>query len=302
MSATRPIIAPLPIIVGAPRSGTTLLRLILDAHPDLAIPPETGFLAPLAKVSGRDARDPHAAIAIVTGTPPEAPTWPDFRIALPVFERELEACSPFSPGEAARAFYRLYAERQGKRRYGDKTPTYTGHLAAIGRLLPEARFIHLIRDGRDVAASLRQQWFAPGRDMAVLARYWSDRVTEARRQGLGSDRYVEIRYEALVGSPEPTLRRLCDFIELPFDAAMLHHHERAEARLAEHGARVDRLGRKIVSQAQRRKQQAKSREPLDTTMIGAWRHRLTADEVEQFEITAGGLLRELGYSRAGPNR
>jgi sulfotransferase family protein len=293
---------PLPIIVGAPRSGTTLLRLMLDAHPDLAIPPETAFLAPLARLDGPDATNPRATVALMTRSPPHAPIWPDFGIALPVLEHALQALAPFSPGEAARTFYRLYAERHGKHRFGDKTPTYTAHIAAIGRLLPEARFIHLIRDGRDVAASLRRQWFAPGRDMASLARYWSDRVTEARRQDLGSDRYLEIRYEALVGSPEATLRKICDFVDLPFDGAMLRHHEHAESRLMEHRARFDSQGREIVSLAQRRAQQARTREPLDAALIRAWQDRLTADEVAEFEAAAGALLEELGYDRAPRRR
>jgi hypothetical protein len=296
-----PVMPLFPVIVGAPRSGTTLLRLMLDAHPDLAIPPETGFLAPLAQLVGLDATNPQPTIAIMTGTPADAPTWPDFGIDLPALERALQALAPFSPGDAARTFYRLYAGRHDKPRFGDKTPTYTAHIAAIGRLLPEARFIHLIRDGRDVAVSLRNQWFAPGRDMGILGRYWSERVTEARRQGLGSDRYIEIHYEALVGAPEPALRQICDFIELPFDDAMLRHHERAEARLAEHGARLDRHGREVVSRARRRAQQTKTREPLDPSMIGGWRHRLTAEEIQQFETVAGDLLRELAYSRANSN-
>lgn len=300
--ATGQISAPFPIIVGAPRSGTTLLRLMLDAQSDLAIPPETGFLAPLSQLAGPEAASRLSTIAIMTATPAEAPTWPDFGIERSEFELAVQALNPFSPAEAARTFYRLYAKRHGKSRFGDKTPTYTAHLAAVGRLLPEARFIHLIRDGRDVAASLRNQWFAPGRDMETLARFWSERVTEARRQGLGPDRYIEVHYETLVSTPEPALRRICDFVDLPFDPAMLRHHERAEARLAEHGARVDRHGQEVVSRDRRRVQQAKTREPLDPSMICGWRHRLTAEEVRQFEAVAGDLLHELAYPLANSKR
>src|SRR5690242_20311251 len=123
----------MPIIVGAPRSGTTLLRFMIDAHPDVAIPPETGFLRPLSKMVGQQL-DAKRIIETVTG----APTWPDFHLSKAAFCDRLSAQT--SPTEAARCFYQLYAQKHGKLRWGDKTPLYGPHIAAIGALLPEARF------------------------------------------------------------------------------------------------------------------------------------------------------------------
>ncbi len=71
---------PFPVIVGVPRSGTTLLRFMLDAHPDIAIPPETGFLSELARLSGERSPDPGALVALMTDYPPGAPAWPDFGV------------------------------------------------------------------------------------------------------------------------------------------------------------------------------------------------------------------------------
>jgi hypothetical protein len=290
--------APMPIVVGVPRSGTTLLRLMLDAHPALAIPPETGFLVPLAALVGKRWRARRRTLNVMIATPPDAPVWPDFGIPAAELQRAIAAIEPFSVADAARCFYRLYAARQGKPRWGDKTPGYARHLTTIASLLPEARFIHLIRDGRDVAASLRRQWFAPGRDMKVLARHWRDEVREARRQGATVPHYLEVRYEALVRKPEAALRRTADFIDLPFDPAMLSHHERADARLAQHGARLNRAGREVVTLAQRRAQQAATRGPVDPNRIGNWRQTLTSAEIAAFEAEAGDLLEELGYERS----
>src|SRR5262249_25559921 len=152
-----------------PRSGTTLLRLMLNAHPDLAIPPETGFLEPLAYLAQAGETDPRRIFSTIIDYPPDAPIWPDFQISQAAFWERLRAIPGLTPAEAARAFYRMYAERHGKSRWGEKTPLHGLHMAAIGALLPEARFIHVIRDGRDVALSLRGLWFSPGDDITKLA-------------------------------------------------------------------------------------------------------------------------------------
>jgi hypothetical protein len=197
--------------------------------------------------------------------------------------------------EGFRTFYRMYAARFGKRRFGDKTPMYGRHLKPIEELLPEARFIHLIRDGRDVAVSLREQWFSPGRDIEVQARYWRDHVLETRAQGAACRHYLEVRLEELVDNAEAVLRRICDFCELPFHPAMLNHHDRAATRLAEHAARVRTDGSVVVSHENRLRQQAASQKPPDPARIGIWQERLSQAECRQFEAIAGDLLAELGY-------
>ena len=82
--------------------------------------------------------------------------------------------------DGVRTFYRLYSQAHGKVRAGDKTPGYVQHIGAIGELLPEARFIHIIRDGRGAMASLRTMWFAPSRDISDLARFWCNLVIAGR--------------------------------------------------------------------------------------------------------------------------
>lgn len=106
----------MPIIVGAPRSGTTLLRLMLDAHTDLAIPPETGFLATDQTFLHRLSRQEFADF--IEQFPPGVPGWQDFCIPFPVWREALEAIEPFSPVNAFRTFYRLYAARFSKMRWG----------------------------------------------------------------------------------------------------------------------------------------------------------------------------------------
>ena len=105
----------------------------------------------------------------------------------------------------------------------------------IGRALPEARFIHLIRDGRDVALSQTARAINEQPPPAEQAARWVKRINKSREQAekLGGERYIEARYEDLVRDPEPVLRRVCEFVELDWDERMLSYHERAAKRLQE---------------------------------------------------------------------
>lgn len=280
---------PAPFIVGAPRSGTTLLRLMLDAHPALAIPPETGFLPAVLALRSRAA--PAAFLSLVTGFE----TWSDFGLEARDLAAALRDLTPFSLAEAVRAFYLRYARRFGKRLWGDKTPDYGLHLPAIRSLLPEARFIHLIRDGRDVALSLRPLWFAPSRRVQDLARHWVQRVSTTRALGRGSSHYLEVRFEDLVRRPADQLAVLCRFLGIDYDPAMLRYHERASTRLDEHQERRHGNGSLRLAKAERRSQQWRTQLPPDLSRIGCHRSEMTPEERRAFEGVAGGLLRELGY-------
>lgn len=288
--------APMPIVVGSPRSGTTMLRLMLDAHPELAVPPETGFLILGKDLAGTGRELRERFFQTVTGFPAEAPGWGDFHIPADRFHARLQEIDPFTAAEGFRLFYRMYAERFGKARWGDKTPNYCRHLTNIGRLLPEARFVHLVRDGRDAAVSLRQRWFSPGHDIAVQAHHWRDNVLKARRQGAACRHYLEVRYEDLVCETEAVLRRICSFAELEFHPDLLRFHERAPARVAEHQGRYRGDGSAVVTRVERLRQQASSHLPPDPRRIGAWRQALTGEEVRCFEEIAGDLLRVFGYA------
>jgi hypothetical protein len=258
--------------------------LQLDAHPELAIPPETGFGTVSVSFAGRKASPEELLDALAA-----LPTWQDISV-----DRD-ELGSPSTAGSALRACYRAYAARHGKRRWGDKTP---GHVHCMERLaddLPEARFIHLIRDGRDVAASLRGLPFAPGDGgIRAIAAAWRDTIARARRAGSRLEHYIEVRYERLVAEPEATLRELCAFIELPFDPVMLRAHERAPERLAElRSALLEPDG--SVRLADGTVLLSRTGRPPDPSRVGRWRQALSEHDLALFEERAGGALAAEGY-------
>lgn len=286
---------PMVIVVGSPRSGTTLLRLMLDAHSELAIPPETGFLTLDQQLTGEgnNLRDNFYQAIVNYGEP--GPSWPDFDISKEVFWSALSEIEPFNIAEGFRVFYRLYATSRGKSRWGDKTPTYCKHLNTIRGLLPEARFVHIIRDGRDAALSLRNFWFSPGWEIETQAAYWRDCVTSARRNGIGHADYLEIRYEELVLNTRQVIERVCAHIDLAYEDTMLKYYERAPERLKEHKGRWLPDGTPFLTHEQRVRQQQRVTQPLDPACVFAWRQTMADEDQRRFQLVAGDLLRELGY-------
>jgi hypothetical protein len=286
---------PMPVIVGAPRSGTTLLRVMLDAHPELAIPPETGFLTLGPKFRGTGNELRQQFFREITNFPNEASAWPDFQLSEESFWLTLSQINPFTVSEGYRAFYRMYAARFDKPRWGDKTPLYCMDIKAIRNLLPEARFIHLLRDGRDVVLSLRRMWFAPGKNIETLASYWRNCVVTARKAGLNHSDYLEVRYEDLILNTPETLKQISQFVDLDYDEKMLSYYTRSASRLKEHKGRFRPDGSVVITQEDRLYQQKRTTRPLDPACIGAWESEMTKDEQSRFWRLAGDLLEELGY-------
>lgn len=268
---------------------------MLDSHSELSIPPETGFLALAPKLKGQNDKLRKKFFRELIAYPRPMSAWADFEIPEDTFWEALTQISPFTVAEGFRTFYRLYAARFGKERWGDKTPLYCMELDTIRRVLPETRFIHIIRDGRDAALSLRQMWFSPGWEIETQAAYWRRSVLSARRAGLGHSDYLEVRYEDLILNTRVTLERICTFVDLSYEDAMLNYYTRAPERLREHKGRSHIDGTTLLTQEQRLSQQERTKEPPDPDRVFAWKRSMSREELERFQLVAGGLLKELGY-------
>lgn len=275
--------APPVFVVGCPRSGTTLLRLMLDAHPSLSIPPESHFIPQLWGArrryitGGRFEADRMVRDLVGTARFREWDLPPDA-----VRERVRALPHPTFAG-VVDAVFAAYAEQQGKRRWGDKTPGYSLEMPLLARLFPHARFVHLIRDGRDVALSFFGV-IGP-KTMAEAAEVWRHRIEIAQRDGaaLGSERYTEVRYEDLVADPEAALAPVCAFLGLEQHPGMLRYSER-----------IDRT----IPGSERRIHQNLAKPP--TKGLRDWRRDMAPADVETFEAIAGRELARLGYERAVP--
>jgi hypothetical protein len=282
---------PVPFVVGMNRSGTTLLRMMLDAHPDLTIPPETHFVPDLIKAVREPGATPEDALTAMKS----AREWGDFGFSDEEMLGRLRALPELKAGPAVRTFYAAYTEQQGKPRWGEKTPTYVQKMRLIQRAIPEARFVHVIRDGRDVALSVLDRTV---RELtaADVARRWEKKINKAREDAPKLNHYKEIRYEDLILDTEPVLRDVCEFIQLPWDPVMLTYHERSEERLKEMARALPAEGRaKELSVERRMATHAMTTKPPSKDRVARWRTQMSAEQRAEFEAIAGDLLRALSY-------
>jgi hypothetical protein len=260
-----------------------MLRAMLDSHPDVAVPHESYFVVPAhhrrAAFEGPDGVDRDRLLADL-GRDESFTRW---GLDAAAIDRIRADATLRSVPDTLRALYRAYAGAAGKTRYADKTPRNVLHIDLLGAAFPDARFVHLVRDGRDVVPSMLGLAFFPDRfPEAVL--YWADRVERGRRAGrrLGPDRYIEVHYEELVADAPAVLAGLCDFLALPFDPAMLRYYERADEVVAA----VKDTGH----------HQGLWQPP--TVGRRSWRESMAKRDVARFEALAGSALDDFGYERS----
>lgn len=267
-------------VVGCARSGTSVLRLMLNAHPRIALAPESHYLT--RRAARPPPRDPTRAAerrALAEGLADAVRRDGQWRPEPDELERWL-AARP-QPTEAAllAAPLELYAERAGAARWGSKTPWLAPRLPMLRALYPEALVIHLIRDGRDVVASLLERARYDG-DADAAARLWREHVRAGRRGARLGGPCLQVHYERLVGDPEPELRRICAFLGERFDPAMLH---------------PDRVATSYVTARELAGLKHRTTRPPTPARIGRWRHDLGGVERLVVEGVAGAMLRAEGY-------
>jgi hypothetical protein len=285
---------PMPVVVGCPRSGTTLLAVMLDSHPQIAMPPETAFLPELHVLVGREgAALRREFFARLTTDRWSVSNWNDIGIDKDAYWRRLCALQTFSITGGLRLLYGMYADGLGKRLYGEKTPADSHCMPQIEAYLPEARFIHIVRDPRDVVLSLRRT--TAGRSVERTAQIWVDMVWVARASAKRVGHYHEVRYEDLVLEPEAELRRICAFLELDYESTMLDYRASGARHIGHLGDRLLPDGRAKVPHELRARLHESLAQPLRKDRVQNWRQQMSADDRATVEAVAAPLMRELGY-------
>ncbi len=250
-------------VVGSMRSGSTMLRLILDSHPNIAIGAETGFMGALR------------------GTK-EIPHWKfgkGWYERLNWTEQEVD--------ERLREFYggmfQRYAAQQGKQRWGEKTPFHTSHMVEMARVFPDSVFVGIVRHPGAVAASLRKNFHYSFVD---ALSYWTATNLDLVRAGteLG-ERLTLCRYEDLLLEGERTLRELMTRLDEPWHPDVLEHHrvqgEQGAPRVVEGSTRTD--------------------DPIDARRAVQWTGSATSDDFAALDSIAG-FAEFFGYDPVDPNR
>jgi hypothetical protein len=280
-------------IVGCPRSGTTLLGRMVDAHPAVAVIHEGRFVPAFFEhrrgITENGLVTPELVEELLAHRP-----FKNVSVDREELERLLGAGDRVTYSDFVSRIFDLHGRAHGKRLVGDKTPHYVRSLPTMHALWPAAKIVHLIRDGRDVSRSVlgwskvterggsvaRFAAFQQDR-VATVACWWEWLVRLGREDGaaLGPKLYHELRYESLVAEPAAECQRLCDFLGVSYDDRMLHFHEGRER--AEPGLDAKKAWRPV------------------TPGLRNWRSEMSPADLERFEAAAGGLLDELGYERSG---
>ena len=265
-------------IIGSARSGTTLLRLIMNAHPLVAVPPESRFITELWR--GQREVDVSRFLDAL-GAHKRFQTWD---LPIDAVAGEIQGGPTIGYPDAIRAAFDAYAHVNGKSQWGDKTPRYVENLELIADLFPDARFIHLVRDGRNVTLSYANVPFGP-KTVGRAAALWKRRVVAGREKGaaLGGKRYLEISYEDLVEDAAGETKDICEFLELEFDPGMLDYTERARGSVL---PRASMYNPNVT-------------EPPRPN-VRSWEESMPPHHIEIFEAVAGDALSLLGYERRFP--
>jgi hypothetical protein len=283
MAGDRPV-----IVVGCPRSGTTMLQLMLHAHPRMAIPPETRFV--LAAYRDRrkfgDLRREERRRALARWIVDRRQSrFRDLGLDAEDVVERIAAGAP-TLGSALGTIFQAYAARFDKPRWGDKRPAYLQNLDVVLRLFPDAQIVNIVRDGRDCVASLKEMaWHR--QDIYATVAAWARAVDDGRRAArwLPATRYHQMRYEDLVADPHTHLARLCAFLGEVYHPAMADPSRVAPVAVPAHKTWHQR-----------------TRSAVTTQRVSSWRERLTPDEVALCEAAFGNRLVECGYELAGTRR
>jgi hypothetical protein len=288
---------PYVFIVGCPRSGTTLLQRIVNAHAEIAITKESQWFDKRWITEWFEERRGLTPEGMVTSElTSRMLAHPKFR-RLKIPREQFVTLAGDGPQVDYASFvaslFDLYGKAEGKALVGNKTPTYVLKVDLLHRLWPKARFVHLIRDGRDVCLSVLKWSKGPimkesfvtskGDPVSTAGSWWESHVRFGREAGnaLGPGLYYEIRYESLVSRPAQECAAVCAFLGLPYDEAMLRFHEGRTRNNPSLDAKDAWL-------------------PI-TPGLRDWRTQMSAEHVERFEAAAGELLDELQYARAVPH-
>lgn len=223
-------------LIGNPRSGTSLLRLMVSSHKNIFIAQEGGFLEYLypkySDFNGQFERIEEYISDLLETKKIE--NWVINKQAIQCF---FEKKNPKNYSQLVSLVYEYYGNIhfKEKKRWGDKNNYFLHHINKINLLFPKAQYIHIVRDGRDVACSykdmskIKKTKYAPKlpKNIREIAVEWANNlsVINTSFDEIGRKKTAEIKYENLVCEPEKTLKHICNFLNEPYDERMLEYQK-----------------------------------------------------------------------------
>ncbi len=266
-------------IVGTQRSGTTLLRLILNAHSRIAIAREAGFLVPLLKKKYVTTGFTGAFLKAFYNNYLSSKS--DIQSSYAYYTEFFTQLDPeerISLRELVTGLFSTYCRGEGKSIWGNKTPSFLRKIDILYRLFPDALFIHIVRDGRDVFDSWRKKAEMHKNDVSVMALDWSLKLLMIERyfKGIRAENKITVRYEDLLEKPEQTVRDICSMIGVEYEPDMFNFYKNS------YNYTISRHSKLIFS-------------PLNSDNRWKWKKNLSRREIRIFNLLAGHHLRKYNY-------
>lgn len=278
-------------VLGAPRSGTTLVSSLLHAHPSIAISPETHFLNQTLQDHRWAGRAERQSDDSLWHRWTSSERFGHLGLTVEQARAECPADQQSNPRQVFESTMRAYARQMGKKRWGEKTPMHTEYIDVLQDWFPDARFIFVVRDPRAMVASALKTPWGSKRRIEFWADYWSRAIASFDRYQ--NDHTMLVTYEQLVKDTESTLRAICEHLGEPYD------HQMIEQR----GAATDRVEARSGWQ---REQIAKSQQPINAASLDKWKDQLTDAQVQVIEALTRRGMKRFGYEpvaeSAGPLR
>jgi len=284
-------IAPV-FIVGFQRSGTTLLRMMLNAHPEIAIPHDSAELWFHYRDKAASAYGGLVDASQVTRMVDDLLAEPRIKAWQTDLPREqlLAGPMPQSFPEVMRRFHEVFTRLHGKTIWGDKNTGTLVALDMLNRYFPDCKIIHLVRDGRDCALSHASKEYIYGYENVLRSAVeWREQTSLCHKMGamLPPERFLESRYEDLVLTPETELQKICAFLGVPYAPQMLKYYEQVNENVP-----VEKRGLWPLLN-----------KPPVAANVFKWKTKMTPADRAVFERNAGELLKALGYETlSGPIR
>jgi len=274
-------------IIGNPRSGTTMFRLMLTSHKTIYVPTESGWALHLSsKYQKHNDIDVDAFLADLQQCK-KIEYWDIDYVDLKNYLKGRNK----HYRQISASVYQYCATKYGKVIYGDKNNNYLNHVEDLSQIYPESKFIHLVRDGRDVACSYRNLQklekgkYFPDLPSSVIdcAYEWVKNIETIQNSlsKLKKDQYLEIRFEDLVNNTERALAKVCTFLEQDYDDNMLKFY----LKNRDEGLEPEDL----------MKWKQDTSKPIDTSQTGKWKHNFFAEDKLFFQTIASHTLKEYGY-------
>ena len=264
-------------IIGVQRSGTSLLRLLLNQHSMLSIPEEAGFLMPymqrknLEDLNPRSSRERQTLVRYLT----QNRQYQKWNLEVEVLE--LILTKELTLKQIISYLYWAFAQKHNKVICGDKTPSFIRKLDLLLDIYPDAKLIHIVRDGRDVYLSLKKIEEPSAASITVASFEWRIKLSLIRRAIMKyRDRTMELRYEDLLCYPEKTLKGVCDFLGVSFETEMLSFHQTSEKF-------IDQRHSDLIFN------------PIDQSNIKKWVTSFSAYELRKYEFFSKNTLGRYGY-------